>query len=77
MLRSLTGLLQFTSKVIRPGRPLICHLYAMQDIESHSDHFIHLNLPARADIMWWHLFVEDWNGLSIFWYVSKKTADAD
>ena len=70
MLQSLTGILQFTSKIICPGRPLNCHLYAMQDIESHPDHFICLNLQARADIMWWHLFAEDWNGLSIFWYVS-------
>ena len=74
-LQSLTGLLQFASKVIRPGRPFIRRLYAMQDIGSHPDHFIHLNLPARADIMWWYLFAEDWNGISMFWDVSKKTAD--
>ena len=31
-LQSLTGLLQFASKVILPGRPFIRRLYAMQDI---------------------------------------------
>ena len=74
-LQSLTGLLQFASKVIRPGHPFICRLYAMQDIGSHPDHFIRLNLPARADILWWYLFAEDWNGISMFWDVSKYTAD--
>ena len=47
-LQSLTGLLQFASKVIRPDHPFIRHLYAMQDIGTHPDHSIHLNLPARA-----------------------------
>ena len=61
-LQSLTGLLQFASKVIRPCHPYIRHLYAMQDIGTHPDHFIHLNLRARAVIMWWYLFAEDWNG---------------
>ena len=25
--------------------------------------------------MWWYLFAEDWNGISMFWDVSKNTAD--
>ena len=66
---------ELASKVIHPGHPFIRRLYAMQDVGSHPDHFIHLNLPARADIMWWYLFAEDWNGISMFWDVSKKTAD--
>ena len=71
----MTGLLQFASKVIRPGCPFIRRLYAMQDIGSHPDHFIRLNLPARADILWWYLFAEDWNGISMFWDISKHTAN--
>ena len=47
----------------------------MQDIGSHPNHFIHLSLPARADFMWWYLFAEDWNGISMFWDVCKNTAD--
>ena len=61
--------------MIHPGRPFIRRLYAMQDIGSHPDHFIHLSLPARVNIMWWYLFAEDWNGISMLWYVSKKTTD--
>ena len=66
-LQKLTGLLQFATKVVRPGRPFLRRLYAMQEIGSHPNHFIRLNLPARADIMWWYLFVEEWNGVSLLW----------
>ena len=66
-LQKLTGLLQFAKKVVRPGRPFLRRLHAMQEIGSHPNRFIRLNLPARADIMWWHLFVEEWNGVSLLW----------
>ena len=74
-LQSLTGLLQFATKVIRPGRPFLRRLYAMQDIGSHPDHFIRLNMPARADILWWQMFAENWNGISLLWDVSRQRAD--
>ena len=66
-LQSLTGLLQFATKVIRPGRPFIRQLYAMQSIGSHPGHHIRLNLAARADIVWWLLFATNWNGISMLW----------
>ena len=66
-LQSLTGLLQFATKVIRPGRPFLRQLYAMQSIGSHPGHHIRLNAAARADIMWWYLFAEEWNGISMLW----------
>ena len=44
-LQGLVGLLQFATKVIRPGRPFLRRLYAMQDIGSHH---IRLNMAARA-----------------------------
>ena len=50
-LQSLTGLLQFATKVIRPGRPFIRQLYMIQSIGSHTDHHICLNSTARADII--------------------------
>ena len=31
-LQSLLGMLQFATKVVHPGRPFLCHLYAMQQI---------------------------------------------
>ena len=57
-LQSLTGLLQFATKVICPGRPFLHQLYALQDIGSHPDHYIPMNQAGKADILWWHLFTD-------------------
>ena len=57
-LQRLTRLLQFATKVVRPGRPFLRRLYALQEVGSHPDHFVRLNQAARADIMWWYVFTE-------------------
>ena len=72
-LQKLTGLLLFATKVVRPDRPFLRRLYAMQEIGSHPNHFIRLNLPAKVDIMWWYLFVEEWNGVSLLWDLGLHT----
>ena len=54
----ITGLLQFACKVVRPGRPFLRRLYALQEVGTHPRHLVRLNMSARADIIWWHLFVE-------------------
>ena len=74
-LQSLTGLLQFATKVIRPGRSFIRQLYAMQSIGSHPGHHIRLNSAAKADIVWWHLFATNWNGISMLWDSSMRSPD--
>ena len=66
-LQSLTGLLQHATKVIQPGRPFLRRLHALQSVGSHPHHLVCLNIAARADITWWHTFVDNWNGLSILW----------
>ena len=45
----------------------------MQEIGSHPNHFIRLNQPARADIMWWYLLVEERNGVSLLWDLYRLT----
>ena len=74
-LQSLTGLLQHATKVVRPGRPFLHRLYALQNVGSHPAHHIRLNAAARADITWWYLFVERWNGLSIAWDLKQCNPD--
>ena len=73
-LQSLVGLLQFATKVIRLGRPFLQRLYAMQQIGSSPSHHIRLNAPARADMLWWHLFVDRWNGISILWDLQRQAS---
>jgi len=74
-IESLVGLLQFATKVMRPGHCFLRHLYAMQDIGSRPDHYIRLNQPAMADIMWWHIFSSTWNGISMLWDSGTRVAD--
>ena len=60
-LQSLTSLLQFTTKVIHPGRPFIRQLYAMQSIGPY------------LDIVWWVWFATNWNGISMLWDSSVRS----
>lgn len=66
-LESLTGLLQHAVKVVRPGRAFLRNLYALQSVGQFPTHKVRLNVAARADIMWWHLFISKWNGISMLW----------
>ena len=56
-LQRLTGLLQFATRVVKPGRPFLRRLYALQDIGYHPTHNVRLNMAARADIVWWYLLM--------------------
>ena len=56
-LQSLPGLLQHTSTVVRPGRAFLQRLYALQSVGSTPNHNVRPNSVARADIVWWHMFV--------------------
>ena len=49
---SLTGLLQHAAKVIRPGKPFLRRLHALQSVGNFPHHQIRLNIAARADIIW-------------------------
>ena len=74
-LQSITGLLQFATRVVRPGRPFLRRLYALQEVGSHPMHHIRLNNAARADILWWHLFMKKWNGISMLWDTQRYSSD--
>ena len=64
-LQSLTGLLQHATTVVRPGRVFLQRLYALYCVGSEPSHNIRLNTTARADIVWWELFISRWNGISM------------
>ena len=59
--------LQFIIKVIRPGRPFLRQLNAMQSIASYTAYNISLNSEVTAYIMLWYLLIEKWNGISLLW----------
>jgi len=41
-------------------------LFPLLALDRASHHIIRLNEGARADLLWWRTFLEDWNGTSFF-----------
>ncbi len=74
-LQSLIGLLEFVSRVVRPGRAMLSRLYAMTRPFS-NNHHTHRRVSddARADIRWWNTFIHEWNGVSLLYEVEWQTS---
>ena len=64
-LESLIGLLHHATQVVRPGRSFLHRLISHLRGGRHSNHHIRLNKEARADIQWWRIFLDTWNGVSL------------
>ena len=74
-LQSVAGLLQHASTVIRPGRCFVHRVYKAIALAADPEHWIHLNVDFRSDIMWWHVFAQEWNGSSMLWNYSQVHPD--
>ena len=62
---SLVGTFQHATKVIRPGRAFVAQMYSTA-AKLRKMHFItRLNVAFRSDLLWWHTFLQSWNGLNI------------
>ncbi len=66
-LDSLVGLLHDASIVVRPGRTFIRRLIDLLKATRNrpARGLIRINREARSDILWWHSFIQHWNGLSM------------
>ena len=64
---SLLGHLSHAATVIRQGRTFLRSLYDIQAATTSPYHHVHLNTPARADLLWWDHFLHQWNG-SMFYH---------
>ena len=62
---SLVGLLQHATKVIRCGRSFVSRMYAAAAKVKELDYYTWLNREFRSDLLWWHTFMDSWNGLSL------------
>ena len=62
---SLVGTLHHATKVVRPGRAFVARMYSTA-AKLRKMHFIsRLNISFRSDVLWWHTFLQAWNGFSI------------
>ena len=65
-LDSLLGHLSHAATVIPQGRVFLRQLFALLSLDRAPHYFIRLNAGARANLMWWQTFLQDWNGTSFF-----------
>ena len=63
-LQSLLGHLLHAAMVARQGRTFLCQLFPLLQLDRANHHRIRLNAGARADLLWWKVFLQDWNGSS-------------
>ena len=64
-LLSLIGSLSHACKVVRAGRSFLRRLIDLASAAKRLDHYVRINLEARADVEWWVQYVELWNGTSM------------
>ena len=65
-LQVLIGLLNHAAAVVRPGRTFLRQLIETSKIPRRQSQKVRLNLGCRADIAWWSLFAQEWNGVALF-----------
>ncbi|XP_021367155.1 uncharacterized protein LOC110459297 [Mizuhopecten yessoensis] len=65
-LQSLIGLLNFACKVISPGRTFLRRLINLTCGLQKPHHHVRLSREARADIAAWKVFIDSFNGVSMF-----------
>lgn len=64
-LESLIGRLCHASRVVHPGKTFMRRLFEALAGARRSHHHIRLSSAIRSDILWWHSFVDGWNGVSL------------
>ena len=62
---SLVGLLHHATKVLRCGRTFVGRMYTAAAKVRKLHFYTRLNREFCSDVIWWHTFVQAWNGLSI------------
>ena len=64
-LEPLLGHLSHAATVVRHGRIFLRQLFPLLS-GTQKHHFIHLRAGPCADLLWWHIFLQGWNGTSFF-----------
>jgi len=71
-LASLAGHLQHACIIIRPGQTFLRRIVDLLATVAHPDHYIGLSAGFRSDLMWWKLFLGEWNGISLMRAIGKQ-----
>ncbi len=65
-LLSLIGQLSDACRVVRPGRTFLRRMIDLSSVAKELHHRIRLSRAFKSDLSWWALFLEQWNGVSLF-----------
>ena len=65
-LQSLIGLLSHAASVVKPGRLFIRQLIVTMKKPNKPSQRVRLDVLCKADIAWWCLFLDGWNGIAFF-----------
>ena len=69
-LESLIGKLQFLSNCVKPGRLFVSRLLSeLRGMERGK--WYHIGSKTRKDIRWWYLFIPQFEGTCIMWWLDK------
>ena len=63
-LDSFFGHLSHAATVVAQGRTFLRELYSLLSMDRAPYHYIRLAAGAKADILWWKVFLQGWNGRS-------------
>ena len=78
-LQSIIGKLSDAAIVVCPGKTFLRSLINTSKIPKKQDHKVRLNCDCKADLYWWHSFIQYWNGVALFPgrpQIDSVTADA-
>ena len=75
-LLSLIGHLSYATKVIPEGRAFLRRMLDLAASCHHLDRQVRLNATFKSDLMWWHLFLDRWHGVSCMRSHFLATPDA-
>ena len=75
-LQSLIGTLSFACKVIVPGRVFLRRVTDLTCGVHNQEHMIRLNVEARLDLSTWRIFLDSFNGMSMFLSNEWVSSDA-
>ena len=75
-LLQLLGHMNFASRVILAGRSFVSYLLKLAASVKELHFYVHLNKLCREDLYMWVLFLENWNGVSLF-YEKNFTSSHD
>ena len=64
-LESVAGKLANASRVVKPGKTFMRHLFELLSGVRKALHHVRLGATARSDLLWWYTFMEQWNGVNM------------